>query len=261
MSERHITYRGHELFYEILGEGNDSLIFMHGLCGDHGVWSKNMPAFTGKYRVVAIDIFGHGNSDKEISPKEAFESMPPAINKVIEKEKLGNVALIGHSIAGNILLSCMEEKIKNVVAYVLVDCTFNAAKKIVNSRNKLADALLDNPADKINPAIMKWYKTMMDSSASPEDNSLILSSLKNLSGKWALDFLKTTNFVRHAPKSDLPMLIFESDWLTKDEPERSFARILPHADYFHWPVSNHFFFVYEARKFNRILQEFLDKHL
>src|SRR3989338_2269269 len=150
MAERHITYKGHELFYEILGEGNDSLIFMHGLCGDHRVWSKNMPAFTGKYRVVAIDVFGHGNSSAKISPKEAFESMQPAIKKIIEKEKLGNVALIGHSIAGNILLSCMEEKIKNVVAYVFVDCTFNAAEKIVNSRNKLADALLDNPADKIN---------------------------------------------------------------------------------------------------------------
>ena len=225
------------------------------------MWSKNIPAFTNKYRVLAIDIFGHGNSSAEISPKEAFESMPSAIKKIIEKERLGNVVLIGHSIAGNILLSCMEEKLRNVIAYVFVDCTFNATESVVNSRNKLADNLLNNPADKINLAMMKWYKNMMDSNASPEDNKLILSSFKNLNGKWALDFLKTTNFVRHVPKTSLPMLIFESDWLTKNEPERSFARVLPHADYFHWPVSNHFFFVYESSKFNEKLLDFLDKYL
>ena len=261
MTGGYINNKESDLFYETRGKGNNSLIFIHGLCGDHGVWSKNIPAFTSKYRVVAIDVFGHGNSDKEISPKEAFESMSSAIKSLIEKERLRRVALIGHSIAGNILLSCMEEKIKNVIAYVFVDCTFNATERVVNSRNKLADALLKNPADKINLAVMKWYKTMTDSNASPEDNKLILSSLKNLNGKWALDFLKTTNFVRHVPKTNLPILIFESDWLTKDEPERSFARVLPHADYFHWPVSNHFFFVYESWKFNRVLQEFLDKHL
>jgi len=61
------------LFYEINGKGDNSLIFIHGLCGSHNVWSKNIPAFTSKYRVLAIDMFGHGNSSKDISPKEAFE--------------------------------------------------------------------------------------------------------------------------------------------------------------------------------------------
>lgn len=256
MAERHININGHGLFYEILGEGSNSLIFMHGLCGSHEVWSKNIPAFSKRYRVAAIDMFGHGNSDKEISPKEAFKSMPRAIKGIIEKEKLKNVAVIGHSIAGNVLLSCMEEKIK-AKAYVFVDCTFNAAEKIVNSRNKLADTLLNE--SNIDAAVIKWYKTMMDCNF-PKDNDLILSSFKNLSGKWALNFLKTTNFVRKVTQTNLPMLIFESDWLTKDEPERSFAKVLPHADYFHWPVLNHFFFVYEADKFNQILLKFLEKH-
>ena len=261
MAGKYITINGHDLFYEIKGKGNNSIIFIHGLCGNHKVWYKNIPAFASKYKVLAIDIFGHGNSSKEISPKWAFESMASVIKKLIEKEGLQRVVLIGHSIAGNILLNCMEENPRNVVAYVFVDCPFNATERVVNSRNKLAGTLLANPPHQINTAIMKWYKTMMDMNASSDDNNLILSSLKNLDAKWALDFAKTTNFVRKVPQIWLPILIFESDWLTKDEPERSFTRALPHANYFHWPVSNHFFFVYQAGKFNKILQEFLDKNL
>ena len=261
MAEKYLNNNSHNVFYEIQGKGDNSLIFIHGLCGDHRVWSKNIPAFARKYRIIALDMFGHGNSAKDISPKEAFESMPKVIENLIKKERLRRVALIGHSIAGNILLSCIEKKLRNVFSYVFIDCTFNATERVVNSRNKLADTLLANSPNQINIAIMKWYKTMMDINASSDDNDLILSSLKNLDGKWIFNFAKATNFLRKVPQTWLPMIIFESDWLTKEEPERSFARILPHANYSHWSVSNHFFFVYEAEKFNRILQEFLDKHL
>jgi len=254
----YLDYNGYKLFYEIQGQGNNSIIFIHGLCGDHRIWSKNILAFTSRYRVMSIDMFGHGKSSDDISPKTAFESMPTVIEKLIEKEKLQNVILIGHSIAGNILCSCIERNIKNVKGYVFVDCTFNATEKIVNSRNKLADSLLDNPIDKLNSAIITWYKTMMDMNAAAEDNKLILSSLKNLNEKLVLNFLKITNFVRKAPKTNLPVLIFESNWLTKDEPERSFHKILPNAGYCLWPVQNHFFFVYEAPEFNQRLQEFLE---
>jgi len=258
MTEKYLDDNGYELFYEIQGKGENSLIFIHGLCGDHGVWSKNIPAFKDKYKVIAIDMFGHGSSDKRIAPKEAFESMPAIIKSLIEKEDLKNAVLICHSVAGNILLNCMEECI-DIKSYVLVDCTFNATEKIVNARNRLADTMLKDP--NVNAAMTRWYKSMMDSNASTKDNELIISSFKDLDGKWALDFAKATNFVRKIPKINVPILIFESDWLTKDDPNRSFAKALPKADYFHWPASNHFFFVYEADKFNKVLKEFLDKHI
>lgn len=261
MAGKYIINNGYNLFYDVTGNGDNSIIFIHGLCGNHEVWSKNIPAFTGKYKTLAVDMFGHGNSGKGISPKDAFKSMSSAINDIIKKEGLQRAAIVGHSIAGNILLNCMEGGMENVMAYIFVDCTFNATKGIVNSRNRLADTLLGNPKEQVDDAILKWYRSMMDMNASHGDNEVIISSLKNLDWNWIFNFAKATNFVRKAPRTDIPILIFESDWLTKDEPERSFARALPRATYFHFPASNHFFFVYESGKFNKILQEFLDKNL
>ena len=254
----YLKINGHQLFYETQGKDNNCLIFIHGLCGDHRVWLKNTPSFTNNYQVITIDMFGHGNSSKKNNPQAAFESMPAAISRLIEKEKIKNALLIGHSIAGNILLSCMEQNLNNVKAYVFVDCAFNATKRVVNSRNKLANSLLRYPKNQLHSAIENWYKTMMDMSADPKDNQLILSALKMLKGTWPLDFLKITNFVRKIPPIRLPTLVFESNWLTKDEPERSFKNAFKQEKFVRWPVANHFFFVYQAKKFNQKLKEFLE---
>ena len=255
----YVSIEGYKLFYEMQGQGESSLIFIHGLCGDHSVWSKNIPAFIDDCKTAALDMFGHGDSEKNIDPEKAFQSMPGAIERLIEKEDLRNVVLIGHSIAGNILLSCMEQNIKNIRGYVFVDCAFNASQAVVESRNKFADSLLGEPDDRRGSAVRTWYQTMMDMDAPVSDNELIFSALEKTDGRWTMNFLKASNFVRAVPQTGLPVLIFESDWLTKDQPERAFSKVLPGAEKSHWPVSNHFFFVYEAEKFNKRLKEFLEK--
>ncbi|MFA6530469.1 MAG: alpha/beta hydrolase [Candidatus Micrarchaeia archaeon] len=256
-----VLHGKYSLYYEVKGQGSRSIILIHGLCGNHEVWSKTISAFSNGYKVITLDMFGHGNSSNKIPPKEAFDSMPEMIAKIIEKEGLEKVVLVGHSIAGNILCKCIEGNLKNVCGYVFVDCTFNASKRVVNSRNRLADSLIGSSSEQTNLKMVAWYKTMMDMNAQGEDNKIVLSALENLDGKWIVDFLKATNFVRQPPKIDLPVAIFESDWLTRDEPERSFHNAVPHTVYHHWPVQNHFFFIYGAQKFNFELQKFLDRVL
>lgn len=256
-----ITHNNCPLYYESRGQGSSGIIFIHGLCGNREVWSKNIPAFSSRYKVIALDMFGHGNSSNNIPPKEAFDSMPEIIGKIIEKEGLEKVVLAGHSIAGNILCSCIEKKLENVCGYVFVDCKFNASERVVTSRNRLADSLVGNSPSETQSKIVAWYKTMMDIDAPNKDNELIFSAFRNLNGKWIVDFIRVTNFVRPPPKTDLPVAIFESDWLTRDELERSFRPVFPNSIYLRWQVSNHFFFVYESEKFNAELEEFLDKVL
>lgn len=247
----------HNLFYQTSGQGNLALIFIHGLCGDHRVWSNNIPFFAKEYKVISVDLFGHGDSSKDLSPEEAFAHSAEAVEALIEKEAPNGAVLIGHSIAGNILLNCIERNIKNVRGVIFVDSTFNANERVVNSRNKLADSLLSNPSDHLNSAMVMWYRTMTDPNASVQDNALILSALKKIDPVWVLTFLKTTNNARTAPQTSIPLLIIESDWLTKDEPERSFRTAFPNAHFIHWQTSTHFFFVYEPEKFYRVVERFL----
>ncbi|QSZ37700.1 hypothetical protein DSL72_008799 [Monilinia vaccinii-corymbosi] len=50
-------------------ENKEVLILLHGFTGSSAVWQRNIPAFAEKYRVIALDLRGHGESEK---PKHGY---------------------------------------------------------------------------------------------------------------------------------------------------------------------------------------------
>ncbi|MCB0326523.1 MAG: alpha/beta hydrolase [Bdellovibrionales bacterium] len=248
-----LNVQGHKLFYISQGQGSKGLIFLHGLCGDHRVWQKNIPYFSSDFKVVALDLWGHGNSSKIIDPKEAFETLPIVLDQLIEEESLEQVVLIGHSISGNVLYAHMQRNNPKMKAYVFVDCTCNASERIVDSRNQFAQKFLTYSESELSGHVQRWYQTMMDEEVSLQDQNLILSALEKLEGNWVFEFLQVTNTLRPVIASRVPILLFESQWLTKDQPERSFVTIFPDAILERWPIAHHFFFVSHAETFNRKL--------
>ncbi|KAF7865847.1 hypothetical protein EAF04_006012 [Stromatinia cepivora] len=50
-------------------EGKEWLILLHGFTGSSGVWQRNIPALSQKYRVLIPDLRGHGDSGK---PKHGY---------------------------------------------------------------------------------------------------------------------------------------------------------------------------------------------
>ena len=52
-------------FYEEAGSEDPPLVLVHGWCCDHAYFAPRLEHFAGRgYRVVAVDLRGHGKSDK-----------------------------------------------------------------------------------------------------------------------------------------------------------------------------------------------------
>ena len=51
------------LYYEEAGAG-DPVVLVHGMDSDHTVWNGILPLLEGTYRVLAVDLRGHGFSGK-----------------------------------------------------------------------------------------------------------------------------------------------------------------------------------------------------
>ncbi len=56
------TVNGLRLYYEDTGKGMP-LILLHGFTGTAAIWKPFIPQFAKSYRVIAIDLPGHGRSD------------------------------------------------------------------------------------------------------------------------------------------------------------------------------------------------------
>ncbi len=52
--------------YEIIGDGQP-LLFIHGLGSSLRDWEDQVPVFSKKFKVITLDLRGHGQSDGELS--------------------------------------------------------------------------------------------------------------------------------------------------------------------------------------------------
>jgi pimeloyl-ACP methyl ester carboxylesterase len=102
LEERWTTVRGARVRYFVGGRG-PSLVLVHGLGGAASNWVELAPALVRSYRVLALDLPGHGGS----APLPAAPSLTPfadVVAAVAEREGLLPAAVVGHSLGGLVAL-------------------------------------------------------------------------------------------------------------------------------------------------------------
>jgi pimeloyl-ACP methyl ester carboxylesterase len=98
LEERWTTVRGARVRYFVGGDG-PSVVLVHGLGGAATNWVELAPALARSYRVLALDLPGHGGS----SALPAAPSLTPfadVVAAVAEREELLPACVVGHSLGG-----------------------------------------------------------------------------------------------------------------------------------------------------------------
>ena len=99
------------------------LVFLHGLSGSQATWSNVLADLVERYRVVALDLPGHGQSDKP-APAEADYSvagLAAAVAQAIEALGLAPAVLVGHSLGGAAALRIALDRPESVRGLALVN--------------------------------------------------------------------------------------------------------------------------------------------
>jgi pimeloyl-ACP methyl ester carboxylesterase len=111
---------GVKLAYTDAGTGEPALVFVHGWTCDLSHWRHQVPAFVNEHRVVALDLRGHGQSDK---PDQDYGvgQFAEDVAWLIAELGLERPVVVGHSMGGVIAAELAEKHPVATRGVVLVD--------------------------------------------------------------------------------------------------------------------------------------------
>ena len=111
---------GHTIFYTVKGEGKP-LLLIHGYGAGMWVWEKQMEILSQFYRVYAVDVIGHGFSDRPKIPYTP-EAYIHFLKDFMEAVGIEKATLIGNSMGGGIAWGTAILFPERVDRLILIDC-------------------------------------------------------------------------------------------------------------------------------------------
>ncbi len=93
------SFDGVAIAYSISGSAETALIFVHGGMSDRGFWDGQHAAFGHRYRVIALDLAGHGESGQN-RRQWGIPQFGLDVVAVMDAEKVSRAVLIGNSLGG-----------------------------------------------------------------------------------------------------------------------------------------------------------------
>lgn len=116
-----LVHRGHRLVFESHGRGPRVLVYLHGLLLDSGINRALARSLAGSgFRVVLLDLLGHGGSDKPTHASEyRMDLYADQVLGLLDELGLGRVALGGISLGANVSLMVAARAPERVAGLVL----------------------------------------------------------------------------------------------------------------------------------------------
>jgi pimeloyl-ACP methyl ester carboxylesterase len=113
------------MHYWLRGSRDDSplVVFIHGAGIDHRVWAGQVEAFATHYRVLTLDLRGHGRSRP--AGDYAFGRLVDDGLALLDAVHAGRAVLIGLSMGGNVAQEMVFRDPDRFAALVCADCTCN----------------------------------------------------------------------------------------------------------------------------------------
>ncbi len=116
--------------------GAPPLVLLHGIGADRGEWALTLPLFARARRVLAMDLLGHGRSDKPAGEGVEYRIrlLANAVVDAIEAlpDRPERVDLLGHSLGGAVALDLVRRFPRLVRRLVLVDAAGQPVEETID---------------------------------------------------------------------------------------------------------------------------------
>jgi pimeloyl-ACP methyl ester carboxylesterase len=254
------TLDGMKIHSRSKGKGSKTLVLVHGWTCDDTSWAANVPELAKHYRVITLDLPGHGKSDAPKDGNVTMEMFAKAVEAVREERKVDKIVLVGHSMGTPVIREYAHLYPQHVMALVLVD-------GVVVAPTPPGGRGIQTPldADKLTTAeglSMRegMIKGMFTPNTPKEVQDHVLKMMLAAPPATAASAMRTTFDEKYA--SDEVMNVPAYGIFA----EKSFAlpaapflkKVFPKFEFVAMPGTGHFVMMEQPQEFNRLLIKFVE---
>lgn len=119
-----ILYKNTKISYTDQGKGT-AIVLLHGFLENQSMWNAFLPEFSKKFRVITIDLLGHGQTEC-LGYVHSMEDQADMVHGVLHELKIRKAVLVGHSMGGYVALAFAELYPDAMKGLVLLNSTSRA---------------------------------------------------------------------------------------------------------------------------------------
>lgn len=241
---------GVPIHYDDQGSGPLTLVFVHGWSCDRGYWAAQRDHFAKRYRVVTIDLAGHGDSG--LRQEWTMSAFADDVVAVVAALDLDDVVLIGHSMGGKVVVEAAGRLDESVVAVVGADTFHNGGR---STPPALANQVLAELEADYRTAMKRRTDRMFIDESDQELRAFIQADMADappaaaIGARIASGSFDATDAIG---RLEVPLVLISSDFLPTD-----LAHLRAHAkqlDYREMSGVGHFVMLENPAEFNAHLE-------
>jgi pimeloyl-ACP methyl ester carboxylesterase len=246
---------GLKIYSSVTGSGRGAIVFVHGWTCDSSSWEAQVPVFAKKYRVLTLDLPGHGKSASPADGTFSMELFARAVEAVRAEAKVDRIVLVGHSMGAPVIRQYAHLYPQHVAGLVAVDGP-------LDMRNFPSSGF--KPPVMTGPDGLKNRETMIKGMFTPQTapalQQQILAMMLHAPEATAAGAMRSILDPALAKMAPTPMPALAIYAGTAQTPKVEDVRqVLPKFEATQVAGTGHFVMMEKPEEFNRLLSAFLEK--
>ena len=254
--EKFAKLDANKIHYVSGGKGKDAVVLVHGWGCNLTLWRDQIAELSKRNRVIALDLPGHGSSDKP-ETKYDMDLFAAAIDAVMKDAGVERAVLVGHSMGTPVVRQFYRKYPQKTLAIVIVDGGLRPFGT-KEQREQFMGPLL-GPGYK---DVLTQMFSQMSATLSEPDKERIKSSFRNVPQPVLVSAMEAMaeESLYATDKINVPVLaiLAKSPYWPADT-EQFLRGLAPDLDYQMWDGVSHFLFLDKPKEFNAAVIAFLDK--
>lgn len=142
--------------YTDTGKGT-AIVLLHGFLENQTMWDAFVPEFSKKYRIITIDLLGHGATES-LGYVHTMEDNADVVHAVLAELRIRKAVFVGHSMGGYVGLAFAEMYPDYIKGLVLLNSTSRAdSDERKTNRDRAIVAVKQNYSNFIRMAIANLF--------------------------------------------------------------------------------------------------------